>query len=250
MSTNTMTTERPKPSMQELLRTSRIIKKVKQRVPHDGRESIESKTRRWQQLRTPEMPLEALPVGAYDPGWVTLFELEKARIEEVFRPQDLGIVEHIGSTSIPGLGAKPIVDLLVSVTAPALERRKVDAFAAAGYTLYGNAPCDPEASWLWKFESDSAFSIHLCELENPWIETALNFRDYMRAHPQDCAAFEEGKRQLSAEGSLSHFEYSMEKLVLWYGISVKANAWAQAVRGESQPQARARDFSPDQGAEP
>ncbi len=214
--------------MRDLLRASRMVKKVKARIPHDGRESIEDKARRWQQLTPPEYPPEVLPVGAYDPHWVTRFEHEKALIERAFEGLSLGIVEHIGSTSIPGLAAKPIVDLLVSVAAPVVEERKVDAFSSVGYALYGNAPCDPEAYWLWKFEGGFAFSIHLCELDNPWIRTGLNFRDYMRAHPQDCAAFEEGKRRLSADEDLNHFEYSMEKLILWHEISVKAEAWARS----------------------
>ncbi len=224
---STSTIDRPKLNLQDLLRVSRMVKRVKQHIQHDDRESIENKARRWQQLQPPELSAEVLSVVAYTPRWVTLFEREKVLIEEAVQQLGVGIVEHIGSTSIPGLAAKPIVDLLVSVAAPVLEGKKIDAFSSVGYKLYGNAPCDPEASWLWKVDNGCAFSIHLCELENPWIETGLNFRDYMRAHPEDCAAFEECKKRLSADKNLNHFEYSMEKLIRWYEFSVKANAWAR-----------------------
>lgn len=233
------TIERPKPTMQDLLRASRMVKRVKQQIQHDDRETIENKARRWQHSRTPELPPEILAVGDYDPRWSTRFEQEKARIREAFErcvvgrasgATVLGVVEHIGSTSIPGLAGKPMLDLLVSVAAPMLEEQKIDTFAALGYKLYGNSPCDPEASWLWKVEDDCALVIHLCELDNPWIDTAVNFRDYMREHPEDCAEYEACKKRLSADGSLNQFEYSMEKLILWYKISVKANAWAAEMK--------------------
>ncbi len=247
MSTANDTIGRPKPTMQDLLRASRMVKRVKQHVKHDDRETIENKARRWQHSRTPELPPAILAVSDYDPRWPALFGQEQARIHEAFQHRvagrgdrdvagrasgataatSLGVVEHIGSTSIPGLAGKPMLDLLVSVAAPVLEEQKIEAFAALGYKLYGNSPCDPEASWLWKVGSDCAFVIHLCALDNPWIHTAVNFRDYMRTHPADCAAYEACKKRLSADGSLNQFEYSMEKLILWYEISVKANAWAR-----------------------
>ncbi len=213
--------------MEEMLRASRVIKKVKQRVRHDDRESIASKVRRWQQLRTPLLPPEIVEIGAWEPRWAAIFAGEKKRILAVLREERVGAVEHIGSTSIPGLTGKPIIDLLVAVPAPIFDPPKTDAFAAAGYTSYGFSPCDPEVLWLWKVGDDRASVVHLCELANPWIRTAVNFRDYMRSHPDDRVAYEECKRRLAADPSLSLFEYSMEKLILFYEISVKADAWAQ-----------------------
>ncbi len=212
--------------MAEILRASRIVKKVKERIRHDDRETIENKVRRWQQLRTPELPAEILEVGPWDPRWATLFEEEKTKIRKAFRQQTIGAVEHIGSTSIPGVAGKPILDLLVAVAAPVTEAKKLEAFSSLGYGFYDKSPCDPEAYWLWRVGDGRAFVVHLCELECPWIATAVNFRDYMRTHPDACAAYEACKERLAADKSLSPFEYSMEKLIAFHEISVKANAWA------------------------
>lgn len=212
--------------MEDLLRVSRMIRKVKEKIRHDERETIENKVRRWQQLKTPELPTEILQVNAQR-DWTAVFEQEQVLLIETLRGVTrVGDVEHIGSTSIPGLAGKPIVDLLIAVEAPILAAEKIDALARAGYTVYGKSPCDPEASWLWKIERGHAFVAHLCELQNPWIHTAVDFRDYMRTHPDDCTAYEEHKKQLAADQSLNPFEYSMEKLILWYEISARANAWA------------------------
>ena len=220
------TAEQPARRMEGLLRASRMIRKVKEKIRHDERETIENKVRRWQQLRTPELPEEILQVSAQR-DWTAVFEQERVLLTKTLREVTVvGAVEHIGSTSIAGLAGKPIVDLLIAVEAPILATKKIGALSRAGYTLYGKSPCDPEASWLWKIEGDHAFVAHLCELQNPWIHTAVDFRDYMRTHPDDCTAYEEHKKQLAADRRLNPFEYSMEKLILWYEISARANAWA------------------------
>ncbi len=220
------TAERPARRMEDLLRASRMIRKVKEKIRHDERETIENKVRRWQQLRTPKLPAQILQVSAQG-NWAAVFEQEKALLIKTLRELEVvGEVEHIGSTSIPGLAGKPIVDLLIAVEAPILAAERIDALCRAGYTFYGKSPCDPEASWLWKIEPRHAFVAHLCELQNPWIHTAVDFRDYMRTHPDDCTAYEEHKKQLAADSRLNPFEYSMEKLILWYEISARANAWA------------------------
>lgn len=216
--------------MEDLLRASRMIRKVKEKVRHDPRETIENKVRRWQELKTPELPPEILEVDTQR-DWSPVFEQEKAMLIEILgEVTGVGDVEHIGSTSIPGLAGKPIVDLLIAIEAPILAPEKIDALSRAGYGFYGKSPCDPEASWLWKIEDGKAFVAHLCELENPWIQTAVNFRDYMRTHPGDCAAYEQHKKELADDRRLNPFEYSMEKLILWYEISARADAWAAATR--------------------
>lgn len=222
--------------MADLLRASRMIRKVKEKIQHDDRETIENKVRRWQQLKTPELPAEILEVRVHR-DWAPVFEQEKELLlKTVGEVTVVGEVEHIGSTSIPGLAGKPIVDLLISVEAPMLADETIEALGRAGYTFYDKSPCDPEAFWLWKTDGGHAFVAHLCELKNPWIHTAVDFRDYMRTHPDDCTAYEDHKKQLAADQSLDPFEYSMEKLILWYEISARANTWA-AEKRRSQSEA-------------
>jgi GrpB-like predicted nucleotidyltransferase (UPF0157 family) len=121
------------------------------------------------------------------------------------------------------MAGKNIVDLLVAVgeipTGTAL-------LAAAGYRDYGVSPCDHEALWLWDVSpTGHAFVVHLCAVGSPWIRTALNFRDYMRAHPEECAGYEGLKHRLRAE-QRNLLEYSIVKLKLFYQLSERADAWA------------------------
>jgi dephospho-CoA kinase len=208
--------------MHEVRRVARTIRDFKASVTNELREPVERKLRRWQQLRMPDLAPELQAVRPYDPAWPLLFMHEQARLRAVLG-EEAGAIEHIGSTSIPGMAGKSIVDLLVAV-------RDIPAatvlLAASGYQDYGVSPCDHEALWLWNAAAAGhAFVVHLCTVESPWIRTALNFRDYMRAHPEECASYEELKHRLRAE-QRSLLEYSIVKLKLFYELSARADAWA------------------------
>jgi GrpB-like predicted nucleotidyltransferase (UPF0157 family) len=208
--------------MHEVRRIARAIRDLKESVTNEMREPIERKLRRWQQLRMPDLAPAVQAVRAYDPAWPALFTREQERLRAALGEQ-AGAVEHIGSTSIPGMAGKGILDLLVAVREiPAATAR----LAAAGYQDYGVSPCDHEALWLWDTSpARHAFIVHLCAIENPWTRTALNFRDYMRAHPEECASYEELKHRLRAE-QRNLLEYSIVKLKLFYELSERADAWA------------------------
>jgi GrpB-like predicted nucleotidyltransferase (UPF0157 family) len=208
--------------MHEVRRIARAIRDLKESVTNEMREPIERKLRRWQQLRMPDLAPAVQAVRPYDPAWPTLFTREQERLRAALGEQ-AGAVEHIGSTSIPGMAGKGILDLLVAVREiPAAAAR----LAAAGYQDYGVSPCDHEALWLWDTSpTQHAFIVHLCAVENPWIRTALNFRDYMRACPEECAGYEELKHRLRAE-QRNLLEYSIVKLKLFYELSERADAWA------------------------
>jgi GrpB-like predicted nucleotidyltransferase (UPF0157 family) len=208
--------------MHEVRRVARAIRDLKESVTNEMREPIERKLRRWQQLQMPDLAPAVAAVRPYDPAWPVLFARERERLRTALG-EEAGAVEHIGSTSIPEMAGKGILDLLVAVREiPAARARLV----AAGYADYGVSPCDHEALWLWDTSpADHAFIVHLCTAGNPWIRTALNFRDYMRAYPDACASYEELKHRLRAE-QRNLLEYSIVKLKLFYELSERADAWA------------------------
>lgn len=210
--------------MRDMLSVARAIRELKASVTNEVREPVERKLRRWQQLRMPALVPEVEAVRPYDPAWPARFAAERGRLQEVLSGE-VSALEHIGSTSIPGMASKSILDLLAAVReVPAA----VAALAAAGYEDYGVSPCDHEAVWLWNTSpAGHAFIVHLCADRNPWIRTALNFRDYMRAHPAECASYEELKHRLRAERR-NLLEYSIVKLKLFYELSERADAWAAA----------------------
>jgi GrpB-like predicted nucleotidyltransferase (UPF0157 family) len=213
--------------MGELVRAARLTREL-ERVCHDPREAIASKVRRMQRVRSPELPPQARALRSYDPAWPTLFAAEERSIRAALGSA-VARVEHFGSTSIPAaiLSSKNVVDFLVALRDPSVPQVGA-VLGALGYASYGNGPCDPETVWWWRIEQEVAFVAHLCEAGNPWIDTVVNYRDYMSAHPEECVRYEEVKRRLAAEPDRSLFEYSLGKLRLFYEISGKADAWKQA----------------------
>lgn len=209
--------------MGELARAARLAREL-ERDCQDPREPILGKVRRMQRTRSPELPPRVRTLRSYDPAWAELFAGEERRIRAALGGA-VERIEHFGSSAVPSsvLTGKNVIDFLVALReAPASH----EGLAALGYAPYGNSPCDPEASWWWRIEADEvAFVAHLCAAGNPWIETAVNFRDYLRDHPEEQRRYQEVKQSLAAEPDRSLFEYSLGKLRLFYDISSKANAW-------------------------
>jgi GrpB-like predicted nucleotidyltransferase (UPF0157 family) len=115
----------------------------------------------------------------YDPRWPQLFEREAARIRDALGRRALH-VEHAGSTSVPGLAAKPIIDVLLVVADSADEQDYLPALEAYGYVLRIREP-----NW---FEHrmfngpDTAVNLHVFSSGCPEIERMLLFRDWLRTH--------------------------------------------------------------------
>jgi GrpB-like predicted nucleotidyltransferase (UPF0157 family) len=212
--------------MREVMRIAKAIREFNATVTNEVREPVERKLRRWQQLRMPALAPEVQAVRPYNPEWPALFAGERARLWTVLEGQ-VAAIEHIGSTSIPGMASKSILDLLVAVRdMPS----GLAMLATAGYEDFGVSPVDHEAVWLWNVSAPGhALIVHLCAEDNPWIRTALNFRDYMRAHPDECVSYEGLKHRLGAERT-NLLEYSIVKLKLFYELSARADAWVAAGR--------------------
>lgn len=218
--------------MGELVRASRLMREL-ERSCHDPREPIARKIRRMQRTGSPELPPRVRSLRCCDPAWASHFADEERRLR-VALGEAVVRVEHFGSTAVPSpfLSAKNVIDFLVAFRDLDAAQEAGPGLSGLGYECYGNGPCDPETTWWWRIRDDEvAFVAHLCETANPWIDTAVDFRDYLRSHPEECARYEEVKRRLSAEPGRSLFEYSLGKLRLFYDISGKADAWKRAGQG-------------------
>lgn len=106
------------------------------------------------------------------------------------------LIEHIGSTSVPGLAAKPIIDILVAVRDSADEASYVPHLEAVGYELRVREPHFHEHRMLRTLERD--VHIHFFSEGAPEIERCLVFRDRLRRWPSDSKRYEQLKRQLAA----------------------------------------------------
>jgi len=130
----------------------------------------------------------------YDPQWPRLFEREAERIQIALGDQVL-LLEHIGSTSVPGLAAKPKIDLLLVVADSANEPAYVPSLQAAGYVLQIREP-DWHEHRMFK-GPDTDVNLHVYTSGCPEIDRVLLFRNWLRSHTSDRQLYERTKRDLA-----------------------------------------------------
>src|SRR5579863_5973367 len=140
---------------------------------------------------------------AYDVSWPGLFEREAQRVHAVLGDRVLRL-EHVGSTSVPGLPAKPIIDMLLVVAHSAREDAYVPPMEAAGYVLRIREP-----EWyehrLFK-GPDTNINLHVFSAGCIEIDRMLRFRDHLRGNAPDRTLYAETKRELASR----HWRYVQE----------------------------------------
>ena len=132
----------------------------------------------------------------YDPHWARLFERESERIHTALGNRVL-LIEHVGSTSVPGLAAKPRIDVLLVVADSADEATYVPALEAAAYVL-----CIREPDWYEHrlFNGpDTAINLHVFSSGCTEIDRMLLFRDWLRDNAVDRQLYERTKRELASK---------------------------------------------------
>ena len=134
-------------------------------------------------------------LAEYDPAWPALFEREERRIRAALGATVV-LLEHTGSTSIPGLSAKPIIDITLIVPDSADEATYVPRLEAAGYRLHIREP-DWHQHRLLK-GPDTDVNLHVFSRGSVELDRMVGFRDWLRTHPEDRELYERTKRELAA----------------------------------------------------
>src|SRR3954453_21018176 len=131
----------------------------------------------------------------YDPAWPARFAREAERIRGALGDRAV-VIEHAGSTSVPGMAAKPIVDVVLGVADPAAEDAYVPALETAGYTLHIREPGWHEHRLLKP--PDRGVNLHVFAAGSPEIARMLRFRDRLRSSPEAFEQYLSTKRALAA----------------------------------------------------
>ncbi len=141
-----------------------------------------------------------LTIVAYNPRWPTLFELERLCVQRALGDKLLAI-EHIGSTAVPGLAAKPIVDLMVAVRDITVACASLDPLRAIGYDERTSQGDHPE--WFYclgkPLERDTHCHLHLVKTHSDFWMRHLRFRNALRADPGLARRYESLKRELATQ---------------------------------------------------
>jgi GrpB-like predicted nucleotidyltransferase (UPF0157 family) len=160
----------------------------------DGSEAREAQL----QLATIGRPTRVdgpIVLADYDPRWPELYEREATRVRAILGDRVHGL-EHAGSTSVPGLPAKPIIDMLLVVADPADEPAYVPPLEAAGYVLRIREP-DWHEHRLFR-GPDTAINLHTFGDGSGEITRMLAFRDWLRSHDDERDLYLRTKRDLAA----------------------------------------------------
>jgi GrpB-like predicted nucleotidyltransferase (UPF0157 family) len=134
-------------------------------------------------------------LAPYDVSWPRAFERESARVRAALGGRVL-LMEHVGSTSVPGLAAKPIIDMLLVVPQSADEPSYVPPLQAAGYRLVVREPHWHEHR-VFK-GPDTNINLHTFSPDSPEVARMIAFRDRLRADAADRTQYVNTKRELAA----------------------------------------------------
>ena len=172
------------------------------------------------------MPTDApVRVVPYDPGWPRRFERERALLLAVLGDHVVGGVHHVGSTAVPGLAAKPTVDIMAGVAGLEESRSCFAPLSQAGYVY---APYRPE-EMHWFCKPDAArrtFHLHLVPHGSRRFAATLAFRDALRSDPACAAEYEELKLRLAERLREDREAYTAAKADFILAASARALATA------------------------
>jgi putative glutamine amidotransferase len=160
-------------------------------------------------------------IGPYDPAWPARFESESARLREALGDTAVR-VEHVGSTSVPGLAAKPVVDIQVSVASMIPRTTYADPLVALGYR-WALDPWTDEHEFFSRDENgERAFHVHVCSTGSEWERRHITFRDWLRANPADAATYEQLKRDLAEQHPRDTYTYTDRKSAFIRDVETRA----------------------------
>jgi GrpB-like predicted nucleotidyltransferase (UPF0157 family) len=186
----------------------------------DSAPTVEERVRR-ATVGEPAVLNDTITLVEYDPRWPLDFEREAQRIRRVLGDRAL-LVEHAGSTSVPGLTAKPIIDIVLAVENSADEPAYAALLQAAGYVLRIREP-DWHEHRLFK-GPDININLHVFTLGSPEIERMLLLRDHLRTDQADRDQYARTKRELAGKSWKYVQEYADAKGPVVEAIIARAAA--------------------------
>lgn len=167
---------------------------------------------------------EPIEIADFDPRRARAYRGERDRLRLALATASLKF-EPIGSTAVPGLAGQPVVDLMLGA-APAVWAAREELrprLVAAGYQDLGEAGIVGRL-YFTRRTALRAFDVHLVEFEGPQWKANLAFRDYLRAHPDQAAAYARAKREAVAAGATTWRAYSAARAAAVDAILKKALA--------------------------
>jgi GrpB-like predicted nucleotidyltransferase (UPF0157 family) len=168
----------------------------------------------------------AVRIADYDPAWPEMAQQELRRIANAVG--DVAVrLEHVGSTAVPGLAAKPIVDLQLSVAAMLPRARYVAPLEGLGY-LFAPAPESPDYHFFGKPpERPRTHHLHVCETGSAHEFHHVAVRDFLRSHADEAARYAALKREVVTRHPQDRLAYIEGKEAYMTALAERAVNWAR-----------------------
>ena len=177
------------------------------------------------QKRIDEVVKEKIDIVSYDSSWISRFWSEASFLQNKF-PKIIKRIEHFGSTAVPNLSAKPIIDMLIEVTSlQEVKKKIVPALTTLGYDYFWRPEIDKTPLYAWFIKRDKkgkrTHHLHMVE-KNSQLWERLYFRDYLREHPETAQKYQRLKIRLATKHPNDRVKYTKEKTEFIVYITKKA----------------------------
>jgi len=185
---------------------------------------------------------DEIEIVDYDPSWPRLFEEERRRLARALPADQVLAIEHAGSTAIPGLAAKPIIDIFVAIlSVDAARTTLVEPIKTLGYVYWEENP-DKDRMFFVKgmppYGTRRTHHVHIFEPTSKFWQRALAFRDYLRDHCDEAERYQQLKHRLAVQYRSDREAYSRAKDKYVKAVVQKANAAKQDADLRGSPPAR------------
>ncbi|HAU1322417.1 TPA: GNAT family N-acetyltransferase [Legionella pneumophila] len=174
---------------------------------------------------------DSIELVPYDPQWPEMAELEMKKLREILPTNHIMDIQHVGSTAIPEILSKPIIDIQITVDSlAAIKQTAIDTLKTCGYMYWAEDP-DPEKLFFVKgmppFGEKRTHHVHIIEPTSKRGQTRIIFRDYLIAHPEVAHEYEQLKIKLAHEYTYDREQYTDAKTQFIDSVLCKALATDQ-----------------------
>ena len=167
---------------------------------------------------------DPIEIVDYDPAWPARYESMRARLADALGATAVRI-DHVGSTAVPGLAAKPVIDIQISVPAVADAAAFKDAIEAQGFA---SRMIEPGHHYFRPPPGvPRDYQVHVCTIGSDWEWRHVLFRDYLRADPGTRAGYEALKRDLATRFAQDRIGYNDAKGPFIEAAVERAREWAR-----------------------
>ena len=169
---------------------------------------------------------DPIVVVDYNANWCNQYEQEKQQILLALGDSVTNI-QHIGSTAVPGLAAKPVIDMLLGLKQIPPLLSHISSLAAMGYSYYGELGI-PDRHYFRR-GMPRTHQIHAVLTDGEFWQRHILFRDFLRSHPEAAQRYETLKRKLTQEFECDRTNYTNSKTPLIEQLLVEAKLWQQTL---------------------